>query len=671
MKNSSRQKSTITLKNVTNIFMAASFFAALFTISSCRKDIEEVPLTSLLGEPKTQTVKGRVVDEQGNPVAGATVQAGYGSLSTTTDQFGVFMLQSIKGYQKLGYIKVSKSGYLHGSRSFAPVKSGSNIVEIMLLQRNEVGSVSATAGGSVIAEGAKITLPANAFVKNGKAYTGNVKVAANLIDPTSPTLMQEMPGSLVGAMENQAYALQSFGMIGVELTDDNGNKIDLAPDAKATINFPLPASIVNDAPSTIQLWSFDELSGVWKYEGNAQKVNGQYVAEVGHFSYWNCDVPFNFVQVDGVLKDNQGNNLFNGTIKATSSSLVGSSVAITNEFGQFSFQVPNFGNITLMAFLNVSNTCPNLNNYLIGTLNLGTLSGNTFANVIALNPSEISFAANGLIITGQIVDCNNSPIAYGVAMFNNNIAYADANGNFQYYTCNPTPISFVCGSVALGVYSDAVEISYPAGTYSLGQVQACSSLIGGTGSVTDIDGNVYPTIIIGGVEWMASNLKTTKYNNGVPISNLTSATNWSQYGTPGWCYYDNNSQNNTIYGKLYNRFVAVDSANNVCPVGWHVSSDQEWQSLQLFFGGPQTAGGALKSTGTQYWGVPNEGASNSSGFSAMPGGYRDETGQFHSLGQSAIFYTESYYYQINSSAATLIYGLGDIRSGYSIRCVKD
>jgi uncharacterized protein (TIGR02145 family) len=670
MKNQSRLKSTFTLKNVTSLFLAASLFVALFTISSCRKDIEEVPLTSLLGEPKTQTVKGRVVDEQGNPVAGAIVKAGYSSQSTTTDQFGMFMLQSIKGYQKLGYIKVTKSGYLPGSRSFSPVKSGSNIVEIMLLQRNVVGAVSATSGGSVMAEGAKISFPANGFVKNGKAYTGNVNVAANFIDPTSPTLMQEMPGSLVGAMENQAYSLQSFGMIGVELTDDNGGKIDLAPDSKATINFPIPASILNDAPSTIQLWSFDELSGVWKHEGNAQKVNGQYVAEVGHFSYWNCDVPFNFVQVDGVLKDNQGNNLFNCTVMATSNSVNGGASVITNEFGQFSFQVPNVGSITLKAYFNLSSACPS-NNLFLGTLNMGTLSSNTFINFIATNPNSLPPPYNGLTLTGQIVDCNNSPLADGFAMFNNNIVYADMNGNFQYFTCSTTPISFNAGSIALGLYSNTVEISYPSGTYDLGQVQACNSIIGGTGSVTDIDGNVYPTVIIAGVEWMASNLKTTKYNNGVPITNITSATNWSQYGTPGWCYYDNNSQYNEVYGKLYNRYVVIDSVNNVCPVGWHVSSNQEWQNLQLFFGGPQTAGGALKSTGTQYWGVPNEGATNSSGFSAMPGGYRDETGQFHSLGQSAIFYTGSYYYQINSTAATLIYGLGDIRNGYSIRCVKD
>jgi uncharacterized protein (TIGR02145 family) len=669
MKNQSRSKSTFTLKNVTSLLMAASLFVALFTISSCRKDIEEVPLTSLLGELKTQTVKGRVVDEQGNPVAGAIVKAGYSSQSTTTDQYGMFMLQSIKGYQKLGYIKVTKSGYLPGSRSFSPVKSGSNIVEIMLLQRNVVGAVSATSGGSVMAEGAKISFPANGFVKNGKAYTGNVNVAANFIDPTSPTLMQEMPGSLVGAMENQAYSLQSFGMIGVELTDDNGGKIDLAPDSKATINFPIPASILNDAPSTIQLWSFDELSGVWKHEGNAQKVNGQYVAEVGHFSYWNCDVPFNLVQVDGVLKDNQGNNLFiNCKVKATSTSVGGGPEVITNEFGQFSLQVPNVGNITLMAYFNLSGACPS-NYYFYGSLNIGTLSNNTFIDFIVANTNSL-LLNNGFNLTGQIVDCNNSPLANGFAKFNNDIVYADMNGNFQYFTCSTTPISFHVGSIDLGIYSNTVEIYYPFGTYNLGQVQVCSNpSTGGTGSVTDIDGNVYPTVILGGVEWMASNLKTTKYNNGVLITNISSETNWSQYGTPGWSYFNNNSYYDDAYGKLYNRYVVIDSVNNVCPVGWHVSSNQDWQNLQELYGGPQMAGGALKSTG--FWAIPNVGATNISGFSAMPGGYRDEIGQFHSLGQSAIFYTESNYFQLNSTSASLIYGSGDNRNGYSIRCVKD
>ena len=148
--------------------------------------------------------------------------------------------------------------------------------------------------------------------------------------------------------------------------------------------------------------------------------------------------------------------------------------------------------------------------------------------------------------------------------------------------------------------------------------------------VTDVEGSQYATVIIGSQEWMAENLKTTKYSNGEIIPNVTDDVQWSNLSTNAWAYFDNNSLYDNPYGKLYNWYVAADP-RNVCPTGWHVPSYDEWGTLINYFdpnadGGnfsPNTAGGKMKSTGIQYWNSPNSGASNESGFSGLPGGSRN------------------------------------------------
>jgi uncharacterized protein (TIGR02145 family) len=146
------------------------------------------------------------------------------------------------------------------------------------------------------------------------------------------------------------------------------------------------------------------------------------------------------------------------------------------------------------------------------------------------------------------------------------------------------------------------------------------------GSMTDQEGNVYKTIVIGTQEWMAENLNTSIYRNGDPIpTNLDDAA-WSSTTSGAWAYYNNDASNACPYGKLYNWYTCVD-ARGLCPVGWHVPSDAEWIVLTDFLGGEAVAGGKLKSTGTieagtGLWYAPNINAINISGFSAPPSGYK-------------------------------------------------
>jgi uncharacterized protein (TIGR02145 family) len=201
------------------------------------------------------------------------------------------------------------------------------------------------------------------------------------------------------------------------------------------------------------------------------------------------------------------------------------------------------------------------------------------------------------------------------------------------------------------------------------------------GSMIDQQGNTYKTIVIGAQEWMAENLKTSIYRNGDAIANVTD-NNWSGLITGAWCYYNNDSQYDCPYGKLYNWY-AVDDSRNLCPTGWHVPTDAEWTTLTDFLGGLGVAGGKLKSTGLQYWISPNQFvATNESGFSGLPGGYLDfsfnNNRVFAAVGRLGCWWSSTEKSTTGAWFLDLIYSSGGAsrsygpkRAGFSVRCLRD
>lgn len=196
-------------------------------------------------------------------------------------------------------------------------------------------------------------------------------------------------------------------------------------------------------------------------------------------------------------------------------------------------------------------------------------------------------------------------------------------------------------------------------------------------NVFDIDGNIYKKIQVGGQCWLAENLKVTHYRNGDPIPNVTDATEWNALTTGAYCNSDNNSSNAEIYGRLYNWYAVTDS-RNIAPEGWHVPSDAEWQTLVDYLGGSGVAGGKLKEAGTTHWASPNEGATNESGFTALPGGSRYYDGNFYDLGLNAYFWssTESssnyaWYRLLSYYYAYVLRSNSSKQDGFSVRLVRD
>ena len=149
------------------------------------------------------------------------------------------------------------------------------------------------------------------------------------------------------------------------------------------------------------------------------------------------------------------------------------------------------------------------------------------------------------------------------------------------------------------------------------------------GSLTDQEGNIYKTVTIGNQTWMAENLKTTRYRNGDPIQYVADSAQWRGLITGGYCYYDNNKQYVATYGCLY-KWYAVNDSRNLAPSGWHVPTDTEWATLNNSLGGEDVASDKLKEVGTTHWRYFN-GATNESGFTALPGGGRGFNGYWAGL----------------------------------------
>jgi uncharacterized protein (TIGR02145 family) len=194
---------------------------------------------------------------------------------------------------------------------------------------------------------------------------------------------------------------------------------------------------------------------------------------------------------------------------------------------------------------------------------------------------------------------------------------------------------------------------------------------------TDASNNNYPIVLIDTMIWMAENLKTTKYQNGDSITNVSDAATWVTYSTGAYRdYYD--SATIKAYGKLYNGYTAVD-ARNVCPIGWHVPSESEFTTLINYLGGENTAGGKMKETGLAHWTSPNLYASNLSGFTALGGGYiNNNTGLLSDIGNYGSFWTSTSDGATNQWMRALYFVNADALSytinkkmGYNIRCLKD
>lgn len=466
------------------------FIIALLTLTGCQREID-TPLNNgnngnNQGETVRAGIRGVVIDENNQPVAGATVTSG--SNTTTTDRYGVFQFNNITLLKANGTVKVVKAGYFNGNKSFYTTAGITHNLRIRLQSKTINGSFSATTSGTVtLSTGAKLVIPANSVTDaSGNPYNGIVNISMAWIDPSSPNLPELVQGDLRGlTTSGEERGLETYGMIGVEMTGAGNTFLKMATGKTAELSFPIPSSMAGTAPSTIDLWHFDEATGRWKQEGSATKTGSMYIANVSHFSFWNCDAPFPLINLCMTLINSAHNTPLNNVqvrIKRANGSY---GYGWTDSSGNLCGMVPK--NEPLI--LQVMDQCHNV----VYTQNIGPFSSNTnLGNIMVSIPP-----VNSLTITGTVTNCTGGNITNGAAIIYTNGAHQYVvpvtNGTFSFTVIN---CNGLLNFTVMGVdYSNmqsgaAISGSGNSGTVNIGTVQAC-----GTSAVQFaqyiIDGNIY------------------------------------------------------------------------------------------------------------------------------------------------------------------------------------
>lgn len=456
------------MKQFTVIFVA---LAALFF--ACRKNMDETterekgPIPSLNVE---STLIGRVVDANGNPIANANVSVA--GLSLTSNAEGVFLVKKQLLDNNGTLVRVVKTGFFEAARFAFPHLNGTTQLEIHLLPKNLSASFDAASGATIaLGQGATATIPANAVVTaSGTPYQGSVRAYGVWLDPTKSETFQTMPGDL-RAIDTDGFAklLKTYGMIGVELEGASGEKLNLAIDKTAKISLPVPASMRGTAPASIPLWHFNTANGYWEEEGAATLVNGSYEGEVSHFSFWNCDVPANYIKLKMCFNDANGTPIGGLTVQLTAPNF-GSRSGYTDNFGLVSGLVPADETFVL----EVSDPCGNV----VHNSNIGPFNADTELGKITVPDTST------IVVSGKLQNCNHTPVSGGmVTLQQGNLrpiyAIANATGDFSFSLSSCSSVSQV---VLTGYnYDDATQsapqtITLTGTTINVGIVPVCTAL---------------------------------------------------------------------------------------------------------------------------------------------------------------------------------------------------
>lgn len=196
-------------------------------------------------------------------------------------------------------------------------------------------------------------------------------------------------------------------------------------------------------------------------------------------------------------------------------------------------------------------------------------------------------------------------------------------------------------------------------------------------TVKDFDGNIYNTIKIGNQIWTLENLKTTRFNNGDPIKNLKSNSDWKSSEKAGYCAYNNDSSFVKDYGYLYN-YQCLQDARGITPEGWRIPTEEDLRELELFINSNAQSEIFLKEKGNSHWLTSNATVNNATGFNALPGGYRDEEGFFYMVNANGYYWTTRGSFEFYHWSARMFQAFADVRRdnvftkyGFTVKCIKE
>ena len=417
-----------------------------------------------------RTFLGTVMDQNHNPLQSVTITIG--DATAQTDAHGVFIIQDAQVYERFGYIKAEKEGYLTGSRSVVP-SEGTNKVNIILLEESIAGTVSSGSEETVsLPNGASVKLPGSYVTSDGTSYSGTVSVVLHLLDPTEDDMTMQMPGMLYGAnADNEERMLQSYGMLAVELLGDSGEKLNLAEDSTAEITVPLDVSLQTNAPTSIPLWHFDEDGGYWVEDGEATLTGTTYVGSVSHFSFWNCDIPAEAINLCINLTDENGNSLSNLWTTITSE-IYGTRGGNTNELGQVCGLVPS--NESLEVNIYNYDMCGATSLF---TTSIGPYSSDSSEDIIIITlPSDVISET----VTGNFNTCNDDPVTDGYVFLlyqdqTHSTLIDDGTFEFNLLRCDQDDTFKVIGNDYVNLQTtDTLNYTFTTPLTNIGTISACN-----------------------------------------------------------------------------------------------------------------------------------------------------------------------------------------------------
>mgnify|MGYP003866351879 CR=1 FL=1 len=369
-------------------------------------------------------IAGIVYDENNTPVDNAIIDIN-GQL-TQTDEDGLFYLTDAELDPQGTYIKANKDGYILGSDMIYP-SEGINRSYIQMMKLSRDKNFDVTNGGTIqIERGGSIEFEPNAIRSElGSTYTGTVYVTAKRLATDDPHIGDKMPGGLV-AEDNagRTVVLATLGMVAVELRGENDEELNLKAGSKAKIKFPIAAQDQANAPETIPLWHFDEDRGIWIEEGSATRVGNDYIGQVAHFSFWNCDAPFPLINLCMNVYNEDGTPATD--VRAT---VCAGNLGAANSYscnGVINGKVPKNQLLTLKLYANSS--CGEI----IYEQEIGPFGSN-----VKLDPITLS-SSNKYTLSGKVI-CDGVPVVNSMVFITSNsftdIVQTDEQGYFVYKTC--------------------------------------------------------------------------------------------------------------------------------------------------------------------------------------------------------------------------------------------
>jgi|GEM_PF-733588 len=406
-------------------------FCVAFLFMGCEKDVIGEAEDPIIIQPeptelKLGNISGIVFDENNDPVENAIIE--YSRETYATDVNGYFKIENTGASADGGLIKINKDGYFENFKFVFIETQQTSHLRVQLIEKDETNTLNGANGGVInIDGGGKITFPERSLVdENNISYEGEATIFTHWYNPKGNNLFTSMPGDLRGVDQNgKVVQLSTYGMMAVEIYSSTGQKLNLAEDKTATIEFPLPQSLLNNAPSEIPTWSLDESTGVWIEESIANLNNGNYIAEVSHFSFWNCDIPANLIKLKGKIVNTDGEALPWYRILVTVKNSGACRGGYTNSNGIFCGFVPKNSNLILQ----VKDECGGI----IYEEEIGPYSVDTDLETIEVSNSLESQT----LVTGSLV-CEGQPIPNGYAKLtlSNGVIYiaeTDENGDYSIF----------------------------------------------------------------------------------------------------------------------------------------------------------------------------------------------------------------------------------------------